>query len=701
MTSLDTATGLGTATSSRYFPFIDGLRCLAVCAVIAHHFYPHLMASGYLGVDIFFVISGFVITQSLLTHKTSSIGGYFLGFYTRRIKRLAPALVVCVAVTCLLIAFFNPEPQRHIKTGLFSLIGVSNWSLYFDELDYWGQSARFNPFTHTWSLGVEEQFYFLFPAVLWLTVFMRASKRLGLAIIAIAGACFVSLAAYIYFHESARSAVHYLPQFRVWQLGLGALAALYVASRDFAQIRALAAAPSVLLLGVIVLCLFAPDNLALWATVVATFATTLLILKGVAGGGVTSILEQSAVQYIGRISYSLYLWHWPVIVISLWTIGIHLWSLPLQLLLIFALGAGSYHFIERPLRHAPWTPKNLSLRTRLAVGAVAAALVIVVADSSSAKWLYLGSSEQGTAKQSAPHVSAKYCPGGDADAQADGKKKRAIRAIGNSHAYHILPALRRIAEDCNFRLLHTEQSDKIIYPRGVGVAPNKVRAALADLGKGDILIVSSLFRLLYQQPYLNSRGDHWNDHSAVKKAKGYGLDNWLKEFDDILAKTKKRGISVVLFLPNVTFNSASTSVPFELCLKEWFRIPSDSCGEMVERAYLDERFPKRWYEELRAREQRLQHLHLFDPMPTYCPGKDRCSRIVANTIAFRDTNHLTEAGALLMIEPLSRFLWESGLLSDEANQASNVDVGTSRRAEKLNSEAKAPASAKADDSAAQ
>ena len=684
MTALDTASGLGTAQSSRYFPFIDGLRCLAVCAVIAHHFYPHLMASGYLGVDIFFVISGFVITQSLLTHKTSSAGGYFLGFYTRRIKRLAPALVVCVAVTCLLIAFFNPDPQRHIKTGLFSLIGVSNWSLYFDELDYWGQSARFNPFTHTWSLGVEEQFYFLFPAVLWLTIFMRASKRFGLAMITIAGACLVSLAAYIYFHDIARSAVHYLPQFRVWQLGLGALAALYVASRDFAQIRALAAAPSVLLLGVIVLCLFAPDSLALWASVVATFATTLLILKGVAGGGVTSILEQSAVQYLGRISYSLYLWHWPVIVISLWTIGIHLWSLPLQLLLIFALGAGSYHFIERPLRHTPWTSRNFSLRTRLAAGAVAAALVITVADSASTKWLYLGSGEQGSAELAGPHVSAKYCPAGGTGAQPAGEKQRAIRVIGNSHAFHILPALRRIAEDCNFRLLHTEESDKIIYPRGMGVAPNKVRAALADLKKGDILIVSSLFRLLFQQPYLNWRGDRWNDHSALKAEKGYGLDKWLQEFDDLLAKTKRRGISVVLFLPNVTFNSANSSVPFELCLKEWFRIASDSCAEFVERSYLDNRFPKRWYEELRLREQRLKHLHLFDPMPTYCPGKDRCSRVVSNTIAFRDTNHLTEAGALLMIDPLSRFLWESGLFSDQSQKQSGADAGTASGPESVN-----------------
>ena len=132
-------------------------------AVIINHFNKDLLPSGYLGVDIFFVISGYVITASLAGRESKNFLDFLTGFYERRIKRLVPALVVFVLVTSVLISFFNPDPGGALEIGWKSLFGVSNISLYGSSTDYFAQSTELNPFTHTWSLGVEEQFYLLFP----------------------------------------------------------------------------------------------------------------------------------------------------------------------------------------------------------------------------------------------------------------------------------------------------------------------------------------------------------------------------------------------------------------------------------------------------------------------------------------------------------------------------------------------------------
>ena len=155
---------------NKYTPAIDGLRALAVLSVIINHFNSTLLPGGYLGVDIFFVISGFVITSSLANRKETRGRVFFWSFYKRRIKRLLPALLLCFVITGILISFFNPLPQKHLITGFFSIIGFSNIDLYLNAIDYWGDSAKLNPFTHTWSLGVEEQFYLVFPLIVWLSV---------------------------------------------------------------------------------------------------------------------------------------------------------------------------------------------------------------------------------------------------------------------------------------------------------------------------------------------------------------------------------------------------------------------------------------------------------------------------------------------------------------------------------------------------
>ena len=144
---------------SNYRPEIDGLRAFAVIAVIINHFNKEILPSGYLGVDIFFVISGYVITSSLAVRKSKSFSEFISGFYLRRIKRLIPALVVFILITSILICLFNSDPKFSLRTGISSLFGLSNLYLLRQSTDYFAKATELNVFTHTWSLAVEEQFY--------------------------------------------------------------------------------------------------------------------------------------------------------------------------------------------------------------------------------------------------------------------------------------------------------------------------------------------------------------------------------------------------------------------------------------------------------------------------------------------------------------------------------------------------------------
>ena len=160
---------------NRYRPEIDGLRAFAVVAVIINHFNKEILPNGYLGVDIFFVISGFVITSSLYQRPSKNFKDFISGFYERRIKRLVPALSVFVMIMSIAICLFNPNPALSLKTGLTSLFGLSNLYLLDKSTDYFAQSTELNVFTHTWSLGVEEQFS-LFPFLIWFSGFGRQRR---------------------------------------------------------------------------------------------------------------------------------------------------------------------------------------------------------------------------------------------------------------------------------------------------------------------------------------------------------------------------------------------------------------------------------------------------------------------------------------------------------------------------------------------
>ena len=187
---------------SRYRPEIDGLRAFAVVAVIINHFNKDILPGGYLGVDIFFVISGYVITSSLFGRPSKDFKDFISGFYERRIKRLVPALSVFVLITSIAICLFNPSPGLLLRTGITSLFGLSNLYLLKQSTDYFAQSTELNVFTHTWSLGVEEQFYILFPFLIWLSGFGRNKNGARNLFLGIGALTIASLVVFLYLYQT-------------------------------------------------------------------------------------------------------------------------------------------------------------------------------------------------------------------------------------------------------------------------------------------------------------------------------------------------------------------------------------------------------------------------------------------------------------------------------------------------------------------
>lgn len=339
--------------SAVYRPEIDGLRAVAVVAVIINHFNSQVLPAGFLGVDIFFVISGYVITSSLLSKgQGSGFFGFLNQFYARRAKRLCPALFFYLIVAGLFVALFKLDPVLELETGISSVFGLSNIYLYASQSDYFAESAALNPFTQTWSLGVEEQFYLLFPVLIWFSgVLSGSAESIKNFRRIVACLSILSLLSFFIFSVHAASAAYYLMPMRFWEIGLGVLVCTWVlpaSGRQFLLPHALSA----LVLFVIVGIMFLPASFANASTPVVVFMTALLLFLLQKGGFAFSFLNSTVCVKVGLMSYSLYLWHWGVLVLSRLTIGIHWWTVPFQLLTIALLSIFSYRFIEQPFRRS-------------------------------------------------------------------------------------------------------------------------------------------------------------------------------------------------------------------------------------------------------------------------------------------------------------------------------------------------------------
>jgi peptidoglycan/LPS O-acetylase OafA/YrhL len=379
---------------TKFRPDIEGLRAVAVLAVVLFHAQTPGLGGGFVGVDVFFVISGFLIT-GLLWREASSNGTVRLrAFYGARARRLLPASAAVGVITMIASALLLPPLQvaSVLQDGIASALYVSNYWFIIGGVGYFGGHMPASPFQHYWSLGVEEQFYLVWPALILATAWVvrRVRRRtrteatssqrpylVVLALVAVLSFALSMVATYV----SPAEAFFSLPT-RAWQLAVGGLVALTPSAwrRLSPRTAAITGWSGLALIALACTWLTANTLYPGIAALLPTMGAALVIGAGSAtpSQGCGRVLGLSAMQGIGRISYSWYLWHWPVLLLAPALLG-HPLGLPGRLAAALAscgLAALTLRFLENPLRFAPKI-RNSPWRS-LGLGAVATAIAVCV-----------------------------------------------------------------------------------------------------------------------------------------------------------------------------------------------------------------------------------------------------------------------------------------------------------------------------------
>ncbi|MBZ9683125.1 acyltransferase [Mesorhizobium sp. CO1-1-2] len=350
----------------QYRPDIDGLRAVAVVSVILFHLGARPFSGGFVGVDIFFVISGYLITRIIVDAEKAGRFSY-LGFYTRRARRLLPALLATIAVTFIVGAtILLPEDFSRLSgSTVAAILAVTN-IFYWNESGYFDVGSSLKPLLHTWSLAVEIQFYLIWPAfIIWLV-------RRKMVVAGISAAAIISFFACIYVMTIAPTTAFYFTPFRVFEFAIGGLVTATPRIRSARTIEGVYVAG----LAAILWCVFRyTDSTSFpgWTALLPCFGTALAIYAGNARSSV--LLCSRPAVWVGRISYSLYLVHWPLIVFARYG---HEPPIPIAqqsalLACTFILAVVSFYAIEAPFRK----------QARRAVYVMAATVAVLISSTAS------------------------------------------------------------------------------------------------------------------------------------------------------------------------------------------------------------------------------------------------------------------------------------------------------------------------------
>jgi len=456
---------------SHYRPYLDGLRAVAVYLVLLFHAGVSRAAGGFVGVDVFFVLSGYLVTQLLLRDIANTRSVRFARFYARRYRRLLPAAFVALLVTAMVyVGIASPaNVAGSVNAFKSAFLYVANWFFIGRSTAYFGGNIAQNPVLPYWSLAVEEQFYLLWPLLLTGAFFLtrrfgdRQRTALRLAVAATAAA---SLLAALVLRGGSPTHAYYGTDARAYQLLAGALIALMpeVLTRVGGYGRR---ARALIPISVVALLFLASswvhlDAIGRGALVALTTVVLIVALEATEGGALKRFLSSAPVVYLGKISYGTYLWHWPVILVI--TELLHLSTLTtaaLTCLIATSVASLSFQLLEGPVR----TSRRLDGHRRaviaagLAISAVSALVFIpaILSDRSAAARATLGDTSAGftpiprgldfTDAVFAATPSPPSCFGRPADActivHGHG---RHLLLLGDSHARMLIPTFTKIAE---------------------------------------------------------------------------------------------------------------------------------------------------------------------------------------------------------------------------------------------------------------
>ncbi|MGO2942330.1 MAG: acyltransferase family protein [Brevibacterium aurantiacum] len=482
------------ANPRRFRKDIQGLRAIAVGSVVLYHLWPNRLPGGFVGVDIFLVISGFLITSHLLEKPPRNFSDV-VSFWARRVKRLLPASLLVLAATG--IATYVVAPQsiwtdtgRQIISAAFYVV---NWDFAASSVNYLAADNAPSPIQHFWSLSVEEQFYMIWPIIIGLALLGGAAVRKTRHAIAIAVALTfaASLAFSLWFTADQPAAAYFVTPTRIWELVAGGLVAIFVTYRNSDRLPARNILAWVGMAGIVVSCLVVRPDMPFpgYVAMLPVASVALVILAD--GRGMRSplpFLRLRSVQFLGNISYSVYLWHWPLIVLIPYVSG-NLGRLDKAVIIAVTLILAwlSMVFVETRFKFS-WF---MSTRRRI-FSTAGIAMVLVASIGGSQMWISHSLTESSEDSLQAAMSDSATCVGAEElDPELSGKPncdppktllldptaakidkssaypdkcwsnipfdkrptctyghgKTQVALIGNSHAGHWLPALESLAEE--------------------------------------------------------------------------------------------------------------------------------------------------------------------------------------------------------------------------------------------------------------
>lgn len=659
------------AEPSRFIPHVQGLRAIAVMAVVLYHFWPARFPGGYIGVDIFFVISGFLITAHLMRELTTT-GTVRLGqFWARRARRLLPASLL-VLLFCALVAmspYLTPTSAlpNEIREILASTFYVENWYLALNSADYLNHAGDPTTVQHYWSLSLEEQFYVMWPLIMllaaWIAVKWFRGARRRAVVIALGAVTAASFVFCVVFTITNPAPAYFVTFGRMWQFGVGAMIALIPALRIRHAVGSFILGWAGII--VLVLVIFRFDGQTPFPGYMAA-VPTLAAAAVIAASDTerwwypTRLLSVRPAQFVGDISYSLYLWHWPLIIIAP---SVPFWGLTIYhrlalLALCFVLAWLTKRFVEDPARS--W--KVLTSRPARVTLWSSLAAMLVVAGTAGVAWAVNAPAYNDGVRAiqelrenppecfGAASVLDPTCTGTDfgdeilpapgfagvdrpSDAQcfvqlndarpvscefgSDAEDAPRVALVGDSHAYQLLSTFQRMADENGWHLTTYFKgacpwnTTPLSTPGAFGAACTEwrdgVRAALADADL-DVVFTAAIATT----PYSSAGYDSAQDAAVA----GY-REAWSEVLD--------RGIPVVTVVDNPVWETDPNK-----CLRT--RALSECDGPRSELLVEDD--------PLREAGTGLDGVTLLDFTDVFCDA-EVCAPVVGGANVYRDQDHLT------------------------------------------------------------
>ena len=636
------------STATHHRADVQGLRALAVVVVVAFHAGLPL-SGGFVGVDVFFVISGFVITRMLIAEIDRSGQLDFRRFYARRLHRLAPPLALLIVVAMPFFVVVSDPMDAQIlgaRTAAAASMFLANAYLLFTGGNYFGPTGESNPFLHTWSLSVEEQFYIVMPLLLVLA--WRATHRWARVAAIIGACCVASFVVAVVAVELAhierppawllnpgRFAFYFVVP-RFWELGAGVVLALVAHERHFSLVvRTVLSIAGTTLLTFAVVTFDKTSGVPGAAALVVVAATVALLLARV------PLLGAAPLSWIGDRSYSWYLWHWPAIVIAREVWPASTVALPVAAIVALVPACISFHVVENPLRRSARTDvRRLATLVMLCV-ALPACVGLAVARGARYRWGLQHPpqwSMLSVARQNGCIGASELAFAGGACLVTVTGARGVIALIGDSHAASASDAVVAAAQELGYDVAMWQASNTPFVGAGA-ISPLQQQAWRFFIETiHPVAVVTASDTTANMQP-----GSLRTPAGHPTRDRDEALAAWSAGFEDSARFLDDRHIALVWFhdgpnllaVPKVTLLHPvpeAAVVPTAVVMKGRADIVAAE----------------------RAVAARHDNVTLFDPLPSLCG--ETCPAVVDGDWLYSDTHHLTPAGSMRLRERLTATL---------------------------------------------